>query len=276
MKWRQSLLLLGLSTFVCLSTSKSLSPTSEATFMPEFSKTDQLVILVKGDAQQSRPFGYSGSGSMHKASGSSSAGRLTFSPVPSAQNIPLERRSGVDITNRNNYGTDGYIPPGIYFLHYHRFDSGSHQARHRLGLSDRKCGETIRAQVGQQSIERTNLQFHVAFNDLEDFHPDVSKGCITLTTQRFFELFRDNFFSDSSPLPTCGGHQTPAAYAGQGNILVFVTDAADSQKQQGQLQIFNNILSGATANGLVAADFGAGAPTQALATLRTTWRAGLP
>jgi hypothetical protein len=176
---------------------------------------------------------------MFKATGLSSEGRLTFSKVSGAQDVQLERRSGADINNKNNYGTDGYIPPGIYFLHYHRFDSSSQQARHRLGLNDRKCDENISVRVGNQTITRNNLQFHVAFNDLEDFHPGVSKGCITLTTQRFFESFRDNFFGTNSPLPSCGSHQPPTNYSGQGNILVFVTDGTNSQRQKNQLKIFD-------------------------------------
>jgi hypothetical protein len=263
---------LGAALLICL-TAQPVNPLRPT---PDFSTSDTLLILVTGNTSQSRPFGYSGEATVYKASGSSSAGRLAFSPVSGAERIPVERRSGADINNTNNYGTDGYIPPGIYFLHYHRFDSSAQQARHRLGLSDRKCGESIRVQVGNQSIDRSNLQFHVAFNDLEDFHPDVSKGCITLTTQRFFELFRDNFFSTSSPLPSCSSHQTPAQFVGQGNILVFVTDATSTDRQDNQLLIFNGVVAGNATNGLSTPDFGNGSPTQRLTTLRTVWRAALP
>lgn len=266
-----STLSLGFALFT-LPSARPISMHSPATF----GRDEHIVILVTGDALQSKPFGFSGSGSLYRASGTSTAGRLTFTLVQGAQNISLERRSGVDMTNRNNYGTNAYIPPGIYFLHYHRFDSSSHQARHRLGLSDRKCGESITFQIGNQSVNRSELQFHVAFNDLEDFHPTVSKGCITLTTQNFFTLFPDNFFADDSPLPSCATHQPLSSYNGQGNILVFVTDVTNTDIQNNQIQIFQGILSGNANNGLRPADFAGGTPAAGLVSARTRWRIGAP
>jgi len=260
---------------ICIPSSSNVRIANTPAFAT-FTKNDHVIILVSGDANQSQTFGFSGTGSLFRATGTSASGRLTFSAVSGASNISLERRSGADITNKSNYGENGYIPPGIYFLHYHRFDDSSHQARHRLGLSDRKCGEDIVVQVNNQTVTRSHLQFHVAFNDLEDFHPDVSKGCITLTTQNFFQLFSDNFFGTDSPLPSCGSHQPSNTFTGQGRILVFVTDVITPNAQAAQTQIFQTVVSGNANNGLTSSDFGGGAPSANLTSLRTLWKAGVP
>jgi hypothetical protein len=238
---------------------------------PTFHRNDHILILITGKSDQSQRFGYSGRGTVYKATGTSVAGRLTFSPVTGSIDIPLERRSGADPTNTNSFGVDSYIPPGIYFLHYHRFDSTSQRARHRLGLSDRKCGENIQVRIGGETISRSNLQFHIAFNDLVDFHPDVSKGCITLNTTNFFRLFSDNFFSDDSPLPGCAGHQPSNDYSGQGKILVFITDATSSDAQDRQVDVFNKILAG-DPEGVMDPNF----DNAGIGRLRTLWGSSIP
>jgi hypothetical protein len=238
-----------------------------------FSKNDYIAILVTGFANESRKFGYSGKASMYKATGTSRAGKLTFSAVPNAQNVDCERNSAKDPLNKNDYGPGGYIPPGIYFLHYHRYHITTDQKRHRLGLSDRKCGETIGVRVNGLLVNRTVIQFHVAHNDLSQFLNDVSEGCITFSQDNFDRLFQNSFFDSNSPLNTCIGHTIPSifSFTGNGNILVFVTDPTNEQVQNNQVSLFNKVIGGEQSANLTEPDFGSSI-SQNLSNLRMLWR----
>jgi hypothetical protein len=202
-------------------------------------------------------------------------GKLSFSPIEGTQNVPLERRSGTDINNRNNYGTAGYIPPGIYFLHYHRFDA-TFGGRHRLGLSDERCTDVIGRRAGGAPVDRSNVQFHIAFNDLNEFQPSISEGCITLRRDGFDRLFPGGFFGNSSPLPNCGGHALPPelSFNGGGNILVFVTDVSDANLQTRQYNLMRRIVFGDIDFGITSQIFDDNNP--ALDQLRARWYIGGP
>ena len=254
-----------------------------------FSKNDHIIILVSGFTNQNRQFGYSGKASTFRSTGTTSTGKLRFSVVPGADNIDVERNSATDPDNKNNYGTNGYIPPGIYFLHYHRLDVGTGgttnsnapchntgRIRHRLGLSDRPCTESIRVTMGDSTVSREALQFHVAYNDLTCYRANVSEGCITLTNANFLKLFPESFFEvANSPLNSCQNLPNHTnAYTGDGRILVFVTDATNTNTQNAQIQTFNDIVRGGD-SGLMATDFSLSA-NSALPTLRTRWKAGIP
>lgn len=239
---------------------------------PMFRKNDVVLVLVTGQPLQSTPAGYSGQGSLYVANGTSSAGKLAFAGVASAQSVNLERRSGTDVTNHGNYGTGSYIPPGVYFLHYHRFDP-THGGRPRLGLSDARCGEVIGRRAGGAPVDRRNLQFHIAFNDLAEIEPDVSEGCVTLRRAEFGTHFPSTFFGADSPLPACASHTTPTPYSGAGNILVFVTDARDAAIHQRQLRFFQSLVRGDAGAGVTGASFVSGSAE--LGALRNRWYTGL-
>jgi hypothetical protein len=237
-----------------------------------FWKNDFVLVLVTGRPMQSTLAGYSGEGSLYVANGTSTTGKLAFAGVPGAQSVKLERRSGTDIENRGNYGTGAYVPPGVYFLHYHRFD-GTHGGRPRLGLSDARCGEVIGRRAGGAPVNRNNLQFHIAYNDLAEINPDVSEGCVTLRRAEFGALFPGTFFGADSPLPGCASHTTPTPYSGAGNILVFITDATDAAIHQRQLTLFQDMVRGGAEAGLTSASFTSGSAE--LAALRNRWYTGL-
>jgi hypothetical protein len=188
-------------------------------------------------------FGYSGKATMYRAVGTNADGTLQFVVVPGAQSADVERNSAKDFTNKANYGTGGFIPPGIYFLHYHRLDPSFGQVRHRLGLSDDPGSETIRGTIPSPPVTRTAIQFHKAFNDLASFSASVSEGCITLTEDNFFKLFPPMLFVPSqSPLAAGTGDLNPLNLSGAtNNILVFVTDALEPGKQNKQLAAFEGI-----------------------------------
>jgi hypothetical protein len=242
-----------------------------AVLPPTFRRDDFVLVLVTGEPLQSTLAGYSGKGSLYVANGTTTGNRLTFGGVSGAQGVNLERRSGTDVTNRGNYGTSAYIPPGVYFLHYHRLDP-THGGRPRLGLSDARCGEVIGRRAGGAPVDRLNLQFHIAYNDLAEFEPNVSEGCVTLRRAEFGQLFPASFFGADSPLPGCTSHTTPAAFAGAGRILVFVTDASDAAVHQRQLALFQKIVRGEAGSGLVAAHFNSGSAE--LGAFRARWNTG--
>lgn len=238
-----------------------------------FKRDDHVLVLVTGEPLQSTLAGYSGKGSLYVATGTTPAGRLAFSGVPGAQNVSLERRSGADVTNKGEYGKSAYIPPGIYFLHYHRFDP-SHGGRPRLGLSDARCDERINARSGGAPVTRSGVQFHIAYNNLAEMEPDVSEGCVTLRRAEFGTLFPTPFFGAESPLPACGGHTTPTAYGGAGKILVFVTDASDLAIHQRQVAMFQALLTGSSSAGVTPSVFVSGSAE--LRGLRDRWYVGIP
>jgi hypothetical protein len=240
---------------------------------PVFRKDDFIVVLVTGQPLQSTIAGYSGQGSLFVGSGTSTAGKITFTGVPGAQSVNLERRSGTDVTNRGNYGTGAYVPPGIYFLHYHRFDP-THGGRPRLGLGDARCGEVIAKRTGGAPLDREHVQFHIAFNDLAEITPKVSEGCVTLRRAEFESLFPASFFSADSPLPGCSGDPTPTPYSGAGRILVFITDATDAGIHGRQVAFFRSLIRGEASGGVTAANFVSGSAE--LQSLRTRWYSGLP
>src|SRR5579871_1196216 len=199
-----------------------------------FSTSDKLLILVKGNVATTSQFGYSGKASLYQATGSNADGTIQFSPVSGAQDVPVERNSTADFTNFSNYGTGGFIPPGVYFLHYHRIDL-SISIRHRLGLSDQPGAETIFS--GPANVQRTALQFHIAFNNLAEFNQHVSEGCITLKTENFSRLYPDALF-DNSQSPLAAGSADANELQLQGstsNVLVFVTDVLSPGAQDQQL-----------------------------------------
>jgi hypothetical protein len=254
------------TAFIC--SGKNLEPSQ----LESFKKDDSILILVTGFANQSRQFGYSGKSSLYKAVGNSTSHQLRFLPVTNSQNVECERNSTVDPLNKRNYGKDGYIPPGIYFLHYHRFHITPSQRRHRLTLSDHKCAENIQVKIGNDTIQRVGIQLHVAHTNMEMFKEDVSEGCITFSEENFFKLLPQTFFIEDSPLNTCANHTLPTRYSGNGNILVFVTDPTDEILQNNQIKIFNEIESGGT-NGLKTSDFSSPI-TSKLKNLRAIWKAG--
>lgn len=233
-----------------------------------FSPTDRLLILVKGNVASTSMFGFSGQATLFQSVGSNQDGTIQFSPVSGAQDVSVERNSAADFTNFSNYGTNGFIPPGIYFLHYHRLDTSILTVRHRLGLSDDPGGETVLSTAPNPPVQRTALQFHIAFNNLTDFNQHVSEGCITLTIANFSKLFPDALF-DSSQSPLAPGSADPNPLNLQGstaNILVFVTDVLTPGAQDQQLKLFDQIRKQITQ-----ADFSIGDASQ-LPQFRTQWK----
>jgi hypothetical protein len=208
-----------------------------------FSPQDQLLILVEGNTLSTSAFGFSGKATLYQSTATNVDGTISFTPVTAATQVDVERNSAKDFTNFGNYGTNGFIPPGIYFLHYHRLDTSLGNVRHRLGLSDAPGEETILSTAPSPPVTRTALQFHVAFNDLEAFNEHVSEGCITLTEANFWKLFPPALFDSAlSPLAPGSSDSNPLGLAGStSNILVFVTDVLTPGKQDQQLQLFQQI-----------------------------------
>jgi hypothetical protein len=233
-----------------------------------YSPHDKILILVKGFPLSSTMFGYSGKGSMFVSTGSNADGTILFAPVNGAQDVDLERNSAADFTNRSNYGKNGFVPPGIYFLHYHKLDSALGTLRNRLGLSDSPGSETIRTDIPNPPVTRTYIQFHRAFNNLKEFNANVSEGCITLTADNFSKLFPDALFDQTqSPLAPGSGDPNPLSLSGSpNNVLVFVTDAMTPGKQDKQLALFDKIR-----RTLKPADF-ALSPGSQLLTYRIQWK----
>jgi hypothetical protein len=230
-------------------------------WMAHAAKTDLVLILVEG-MPASTEFGFSGLGSMYFATGQTSVGKATFTEI--VKNVALERNSTNDPQNQSNFGEGGFVPPGVYFLHYHRLDLkiSSQLPRHRLTFSDQIEGETVT--VANAAKPRDGLQFHTAFNDLKEFKVHVSEGCITLTAQNFFRLFPSAFLDPaSSPLKS---HQNSGlALTGDGKVLVFIADVNEPTRKA-QLAIFSRVLKGDPQDGI-------GPITNAaVGALRTTWR----
>ena len=261
--FRHTLALLFLSSLIPAPLGPSLKspPTT-------FSTHDRVLILVKGFPLSSTKFGYSGKGSVFLSTGTNADGSILFSAVPGGHDVDLERNSAADFTNKSNYGKNGFIPPGIYFLHYHKLDLSLALLRHRLGLSDAPGGETIVTSIPNPPVTRTYLQFHRAFNDLAEFNAHVSEGCMTLNIDNFSKLFPDGFFdSAQSPLAPGSSDPNPLNLAGStNNVLVFVTDALTSDKQDQQIAIFEEARKK-----LKPEDFSLGAGSQILA-YRIKWR----
>ena len=233
-----------------------------------FNKTDKLLIVVKGVPAATSMFGYSGRGTLYRSVATNSDGTLSFSTVAGAVDIYCERNSATDFTNKANYGTNGFIPPGIYFLHYHRLDISQGLMRHRLGLSDEPGGEEIVSDTPNGPIARKFLQFHVAFNDLATFSAFVSEGCITLKGESFFKLFPPTVFEpDQSPLKPGWSDPNPLGLAGATDaVLVFVTDALTAGRQEQQLTQFENLRKA-----LRLTDFSTSIASQ-LPTFRVQWK----
>jgi hypothetical protein len=245
---------------------------SSALMAQSFSPNDKLLIVVKGNVASTSMFGFSGQASLFQSTGTNADGTIQFSPVAGAQDISVERNSATDFTNFSNYGNKGFIPPGIYFLHYHRLDTTISTIRHRLGLSDEPGMETILSTIPNPSVVRTALQFHVAFNDLAEYNKHVSEGCITLNAANFARLFPDALF-DGSQSPLAPGDADTNVLNLQGstaNVLVFVTDVLTPGVQDKQLKFFDQ-----TRAQLKAADFDTGGSSQ-LPQLRVLWKAQGP
>jgi hypothetical protein len=203
---------------------------------------------------------------MYQSIGTNADGTISFTLVPGASGVDVERNSATDFTNFSNYGTKGFIPPGIYYLHYHRLDTSLGRIRHRLGLSDRPGAETILSTAPNPPVTRMALQFHVAFNDLASFQAHVSEGCITLSENNFMKLFPSDLFTASkSPLAVGANDANPLGLAGStASVLVFVTDVLTSGKQDQQLKLFQLIKGQLKPN-----DFSNSTTIQ---TLRAKWR----
>lgn len=233
-----------------------------------FSTSDNLIILVTGFPNSTSMFGYSGKASLFRSTGTSASGAIQFSPVAGAQDVDCERNSAADFTNKSNYGTKGFIPPGIYFMHYHRLDTSIGLPRNRLGLSDAPGEETIQSTVPSPPVQRIALQFHRAFNNLAEFNAHVSEGCITLNQANFSRLFPDAIFDPAqSPLAPGAADANPVHLAGSNaNILVFITDALSNGKQASQVSLFNTFK-----RQLKFADFGLGAGSS-LPLYRVQWK----
>lgn len=245
-----------------------------------FSKEDYVVILVDAPPVVSMPWAISAEASMYKASRNSGGpapwplNQLQFSPVPGATNVKCERRSAREVLAEPTfYGTNGHIPPGIYFLSYwkEKYDLKLGHERgyyHRLALGDGKNGFKILSPGGK---ERVYIQFHEAYNDLAKYRPDISEGCITITNENFGRLFQKSFMAPAtSPLnhnPQAG--KGSSRYTGKGNILVFVTDVTDVGMSEHQKKLFEGVLSGFSDHGLTKEMF-SGKSAQ-LTALRKQW-----
>jgi hypothetical protein len=146
-RWIWPLIVLGIAALQSITTAAQ-----------SFAPTDRLLILVKGNMASTSMFGFSGQATLYRSVGSNQDGTIQFSPVSGAQDVSVERDSAADFTNFSNYGTNGFIPPGIYFLHYHRLDTSILTIRHRLGLSDDPGGETVLSTAPYPPVQRTALQ----------------------------------------------------------------------------------------------------------------------
>ena len=230
-----------------------------------FSPQDRLLILVTGLPDSSTAFGYSGKASLFQSIATEADGTIRFVPVKNAQGVDVERNSATDFTNKANYGTNGFIPPGIYFLHYHRLDPN--KFRHRLGLSDLPGEETIQSTIPDPAVLRTGLQFHRAYNDLKEYKANVSEGCITLSAANFARLFPDSFFAPATtPLATGTADEKVGLTGSTTNILVFITDVMTAGRQKDQVALFEK-----KRKMLKPSDFGVEAGSQ-LPALRVLWK----
>ena len=200
---------------------------------------DNLIILIDGKTDSTPIWNLSSTATRYKSTGTSTSGTMVFSKKSEAI---CERRSSDKISEGDFYGTNGHIPPGIYFLDYYRIDDDN--IRHRLILSDYKGGTTIQTDNG---VTRTNNQMHVAFNNNIGFHQQISQGCITFDDENFYKLFPYYYFIPNySPFTSTYNNGTPSSYHGYGNILVFVTDNRNRETYNNQITLFNNILTGKT------------------------------
>jgi len=198
---------------------------------------DYVIILVDGNSNSTPLWNLSSTAKRYIATGESTSGTMVFSKRSESQ---CERRSSDQILEENFYGTNGHIPPGIYFLDYYRIDDDN--IRHRLTLSDSKSGTTI---VTADGVTRTYIQMHVAFNNNLEFHKQISQGCLTFDTKNFYKLFPDYYFTPAdSPFTSTYNNGIPYTYYGSGNILVFVTDNRNQETNDNQNTLFNNILTG--------------------------------
>jgi hypothetical protein len=234
---------------LALAVSFSVSPLRAQSF----SKSDKLLIIVKGNVASTSLFGFSGQATLYQSTGTNADGTIQFSLVSGASNVSVERNSATDFTNFSNYGTKGFVPPGIYFLHYHSDDPG---------------GEIILSTIPSPSVERTFLQFHIAFNNLAEYNQHVSEGCITLTAANFGQLFPDALF-DGSQSPLAPGSADPNPVNLQGStssVLVFITDVLTPGVQDQQLTLFDQ-----TRSQLKPSDFDTGSSSQ-LPALRVLWK----
>lgn len=134
------------------------------------------------------------------------------------------------------YGPSAHLGPGIYFLSYARLQGD----RHRLGLSDGKCGRAGRCSnevLAPGGQRRYGVQIHAMFDDKEGFHEELSEGCLTTYRKHFARIFPDSFTSSATSPLFWNGTRHPKdpeqakadedrglKFAGSGNVLVFVTD----------------------------------------------------
>lgn len=226
-----------------------------------FARTDYVIILVSGNRNVSVPLGYSGRGSMYAARTpiASPAPPLRFEQI--AEGVPLERRTTTVGDDFDNFNKSGHVPPGIYFLHQHRVQNEGGPTtihpRPRLGMSDAKCATThavgcdhIHIRWQGKLVDRENIQFHAAFNNLGEMRPKISEGCITSQWASFVALFPPSFLNPAtSPMFGCVQQNcsTPEL-RGDGNILVFVTDSRDAAKQDRQVTLFHDWKANLTAD----------------------------
>ena len=237
----------------------------------DFAQDDCIVILVSGDPAVSTPWGLSGRASLHRATQTTVKGKLGFSPVDGATNITCERRSARKVDNPFDYSENGQIPPGIYFVSYHRLDDDA--KRHRLSIGDELNSVNIITGTGDAKVKRVGIQFHQAANDLARYTPRLSEGCIIFTGANFSKLFPGNFLDPAtSPLhASTENRESAKAFVGKGRVLVFVTDVTDAERNEYQLKVFDSVVQGGE-HGLTVDAFQT--DSDVLKTLRIKWSDG--
>ena len=187
-----------------------------------------------------------------------------------------------------DYSQKANIPPGVFALHHHRLDYTLCQnletnVRHRLGLSDHpcfeqnknkyhnisdccnnlstpweccqgnncyssNCDEVIKFKEGDIEHTRCFIQFHVAYNNLNEYRLDTNEGCIVLNETNFSALFPFSFLElPTSPLIRHNSYGIQPEQ--KGRVLVFITDLTYNkksslcEKQNNQIDFFNTLLN---------------------------------
>lgn len=187
-----------------------------------------------------------------------------------------------------DYSHQANIPPGVYALHHHLFDYNTFTAlentvRHRLGLSDKpcfatdtygtfdinsccnnldnpwdccssndckssRCDEVIRFKEGETEHIRCFIQFHVAYNNLNEYRLNTNEGCIVLNECNFNSLFPFSFLElPTSPLIRHIPRKDQLSQ--KGRVIVFITDLTYNKKtsecdtQKAQIAYFLSLLN---------------------------------
>jgi hypothetical protein len=231
--------------FSILTVALAITPHSRRPQAADFAKSDHVILVISGPPAQSTPWGFSGKASMYRSTSTTSNGCLAFSEVSEATDVDCERRSAKKVNEPFDYTTGGQIPPGIYFVSYHRLDDDS--KRHRLSLGDELNGVEISVRIGDHNIKRSGIQFHEAVNDLTTYKPSLSEGCIIFSSTNFEKLFQKSFLDQThSPLHASVARlESARAYDGEGKVLAFVTDVTSDRSQERQLMLAKAVRAGA-------------------------------